>query len=152
MLKHRELNRVGDAKLKEKKGKAEPSIANKIRLRKHCWGKKCAPPPPQASCDLSHPIADCDTGLVWRLSEPVYLWIENDCGNLSRRLAQEEDRAETLRAQQQTVCTPAPLSSDCAAAAKEVAKLDAKLAKLREQYDRCVYSNLRHTMISLFKP
>ena len=149
--KHKEPGRVNGFSA-DKKGKNRAEAAVRIRLPKPCRGKKCAPPPP--TCAKENWIAGCGgTEYVWRFSEEVYTSIQDKCGYLARRLAQEESRAAALRGQQQIACSPTPLSPECASATRAVAQSDSRIARLREQYERCVFSDLRHTaVLSMSRP
>jgi hypothetical protein len=151
-LKRTEPNRVEGLSV-DKKGKNKAETVVRIRLPKPCHGKKC-PPPPLPTCAVDTRIAGCGVNeYAWRISEEVYGSIQDNCGYLAQQLADAESKAEWARGQQQIACSAAPLSAECQAATRTVAKLDSRIARLRQQYERCVFSNLRHTaVVSMSRP
>jgi hypothetical protein len=151
-LKDKEPNRV-EGSSADKKAKNKAEIVVRIRLPKPCRGKKC-PPPPLPTCAQDTGAAVCGVNeYAWRISEDVYGSIQVNCGHLAQQLADAESKAEWARRQQQIACSAAPVSAECQAATPTVAKLNSRIARLRQQYERCVFSNLRHTaVISMSRP
>jgi len=149
--KHKEPSRV-DNPLADKKAKSNAETAVRIIWPKPCHGQKCAPapPPPPPTRLRGCRIEGCHLNEYgWRLPEDVYGSIQDNCWYQRQRLAEAVSKAEWLRGQQQVACSATPLSAECRETAQAMAKLDSKVTRSREQYERCVFSRLRHTAVFL---
>jgi len=137
-----EIEKRGGSEV-NKKTKAEPAIT--IRFPKHCHGRKCiAPSPPTPpTCSPLNAFTSCRQ-TQWRLSEDMYDSIHDKCGNQARLLAREESKAAGLKDREQRACSLASGSSECAAASRAVGQSDSRIARLRDQYQRCVFNDFRH--------
>jgi hypothetical protein len=133
----------GSAAKKTGTNKAEAAV--KIRFPKHCHGKKCVVPP-SSTCTPTGGVNGCGE-YAWRVSEDVYNSIYNRCGYLAQQLAHEESKATAVRGHRETVCSSAEQGSVCTSAIRWANESDARIARLREQYQRCVFSDLRHSAV-----
>ena len=124
-LKHIELG-------PERKPEGKPEVKKEEPDRKHCHGHHCKP----------HHLTEF-SGSNWRMSEDLYTTIQDDCGRLAAKLAQEENEASTLKGRQDSVCAINLAGSECAAATEALNKLNAKITQLHNRYDQCVLHDLR---------